>query len=178
VANAGGGIVFLDLDDDDAERRFTLAHEVSHFVLDHHLPRLRALAAFGETILPVLDGQRPPTREEALSAALDHVSLGVHVHLMGRGPQGAICDWSVEDAEQRADRLALELLAPACAATQAVRQLLGARSDDPGKAPDQAAGILASRFGLPARIARSYFDLLTSRSRVRSTLTDEILGSS
>src|SRR4051812_7050075 len=58
VAKAGRAIVFLDAGDDDSERRFTLAHEIAHFVLDHLLPRLRALKLFGESIQPVLDGER------------------------------------------------------------------------------------------------------------------------
>src|SRR5690349_16874357 len=43
VARAGLGILFVDSDDDERERRFTVAHELAHFLLEHLLPRARAL---------------------------------------------------------------------------------------------------------------------------------------
>jgi len=36
VAKLGRGIIFLDGSDPDDERRFSLAHEVAHFILDYH----------------------------------------------------------------------------------------------------------------------------------------------
>jgi hypothetical protein len=98
------------------------------------------------------------------------------VHLMGRGPHGAICEWTVEDTEQRADRLALELLAPARAAAEELRRILGPRFEDLRRHLDEGAEVLASRFGLPQRVARSYCDLLASRHRARPSLTDRLLG--
>src|SRR5439155_10352473 len=107
IARAGQGVVFLDAGDSELERRFTFAHEISHFMLDHLLQRLRALRGLGERVLPVLDGERAPTPEEMLSAVLERVSLGVQIHLMDRAPDGAICSWEVEESEQQANRLAL-----------------------------------------------------------------------
>lgn len=176
VANAGAGVVFVDSEDDAAEQRFTLAHEASHFVLDHQIPRQRALRAFGESILPVLDGERPPTPEEALSAVLDRVPIGLQVHLMGRDARGGIADWSVEESEQRADLLALELLAPAKAASRELRLALGTGSDDLRSHAEEGTEVLARHFGLPPRVARSYCDLLASRNRRRRRLSDELLG--
>lgn len=175
VARAGNGIVFLDAGDEEAERRFTLSHEIAHFILDHLLPRLRALKVFGERILPVLDGERPPTREEMLSAVLERVRLGVQVHLMSRGPDGAVCAWDVEESEQRADRLALELLAPARAATAGLRRILG-NADDLTDQQERAAEHLADQFGLPADVAGSYVRLLLGGRRRRPSLSEEIFG--
>jgi hypothetical protein len=174
VARAGQGIVFLDAEDPEPERRFTLAHEIAHFILDHLLPRLRALKVFGARILPVLDGERPPTREEMLSAVLERVALGVHVHLMSRGPDGAICAWGVEESEQRADRLALELLAPAHIVMVGLRRILG-DVEDLTDQQDRAAEHLAERFGLPIEVAASYLGLLLGRRR-RTSLSEEIFG--
>ncbi len=173
VARAGQGIVFLDAGDDEAERRFTLAHETAHFILDHLLPRLRALKAFGESILPVLDGARPPTRQEMLSAVLERVPLGVQVHLMSRGPHGSVCAWDVEESEQRADRLALELIAPVRAATAILRRRTGA--SDPAGREERAADDLVETFGLPLDVANAYQHLLLVRRR-RPTLSEEIFG--
>lgn len=175
VARAGRGVMFLDAGDEEAERRFTLAHEIAHFILDHLLPRVRAIRVFGERILPVLDGARPPTREEMLSAVLERVQLGVQVHLMSRGPGGAVCAWDVEESEQRADRLALELLAPAQMATARLRRLLGDAEDLSGQ-EDRAAEHLAGVFGLPSDVASSYVRLLVGGRRRRPSLSQEIFG--
>lgn len=175
VARAGQGIVVLDGDDRDAERRFTLAHEIAHFILDHLLPRIRALKVFGERILPVLDGKRAPSQEEILSAALERVQLGVQVHLMNRGPSGAICTWDVEESEQRADRLALELLAPAHTAVSELRRVLG-DADNLGEQDSRAVEYVAKRFGLPGDVAGTYIQLLLGSRRKSLSLTEEIFG--
>jgi hypothetical protein len=176
VARAGHGVVFLDADDEETERRFTLAHEIAHFILDHLLPRLRALKVFGDGILPVLDGTRPPTREEMLSAVLERVHLDVQVHLMSRGPGGAVCAWGVEESEQRADSLALELLAPARRATARLQRLLG-ENEDVSALEERAAEDLAEQYGLPRDVASSYVRLLLRNRRRRLSLSEEIFGS-
>lgn len=112
IAYYGKGLMLIDADDPPDERRFTLAHELAHFLLDYQAPRQRALAALGEAILPVLDGARPPTLEERLHAALADTPLGVLQHIMERPDEGLPAG-KVLAIEDRADRLALELLAPA-----------------------------------------------------------------
>ncbi len=112
IAYHGNGLILIDADDPPDEQRFTLAHELAHFLLDYQRPRQRALAALGEAILPVLDGVRPPTLEERLHAVLTDAPLGVLRHLMERPDEG-LPTGTVLEVEDRADRLALELLAPA-----------------------------------------------------------------
>lgn len=175
VARAGKAILFIDADDDEAESRFTLAHEIAHFILDHLLPRLRILKAFGERIRPVLDGERAPTPEEMVSAVLDRVNLGLQVHLMSRGPGGAICAWDVEDSEQRADRFALELLAPGHNVVAALRAQLG--EFELVDRQDEAAQYIAARFGLPGHVAASYVRHLAGKGRPRQRLSEMLLGS-
>ena len=175
VARSGRGIVFLDREDNDAERRFTLAHEIAHFVLDHQLPRLKALKILGERIVPVLDGQRAPSQEELLSAVLQRVPLDVQVHLMSRSATGAICTWDIEESEQRADRLALELLAPAQTAVAELRHILTDTEEVDGQV-NRAADHLAFRFGLPTAVATTYVQQLLGKRRKTLTLTEEIFG--
>jgi hypothetical protein len=175
VARSGRAIVFIDADDDEAEARFTLAHEIAHFILDHLLPRLRVLKVFGERIRPVLDGERPPTPEEMVSAVLERVSLGLQVHLMSRGPGGAVCAWDVEESEQRADRFALELLAPAQHVIGALRGQLGDFDEITGQ-KDEAAQYIAERFGLPGHVAASYVRHLVGKRRPRPKLSEMLLG--
>lgn len=171
VAQSGHGIVFVDSDDDEHERRFSLAHEVAHFVLDHLLPRAHALNGLGERIRPVLDGDRAATREEMFSAVLERVRLGLQVHLMSRDGRGVVCSWKVEESEQRADRFAFELLAPAALAVDVLRDG-GSRI---GMLEDKAAAErIARQFGLPIAAANEYARLLLTRHQRRPTLSEQL----
>jgi hypothetical protein len=166
VARAGRAALFHDRQDSEDEQRFTLAHEVAHFVLEHLLPRAQALRVFGEGIRPVLDGVRRPRPEEALSSALDQVPLGVQVKLMDRGPSGVIHTGHVAEAERRADRLAFELLAPVALARPVLKDAPGAEGE----------ARLASRFGLPREQARTYARTLLRRERTARFSIAEFLG--
>ena len=121
IADKGKGTIFFDEDDPDDEQRFTLAHELAHFLLDYQAPRLRALTALGPSILSVLNGERLPTLEERVHAALSTVHLGTMSHFMERPDKGLPVN-AVLDIEDRADRLALELLAPTLPLQTLMRQ--------------------------------------------------------
>ncbi len=112
IADRGKGTLFFDEQDPDDEQRFTLAHELAHYLLDYQAPRQHAIAALGSSILPVLDGERSPTLEERLHAALSSVHLGTLSHFMERPDEG-LPAMAVLDIEDSADQMALELLAPA-----------------------------------------------------------------
>lgn len=157
VAYAGRGILFYDSSDEERQQRFTLVHEVAHFVLDHYLPRGRALRVFGQDILPVLNCQRSPTPHESLFLLLERIPFGVQVNLMERNASGEPRTGKVMEAEQRADRLAFELLAPAREVLPLLRR----------SSRHEAETELVSRFGLPEKEARSYARLLWAREPAR-----------
>jgi hypothetical protein len=157
VAQAGQGVLFYDRDDDENQRRFTLVHEVAHFVLDHLLLRARARRVFGDDILPVLDGLRDPTPHEALFSVLERIPFGVQVRLMERTASGDPCTGKAMESELRADRLAFELLAPAEEALPLVRRL----------SRQAAEAELVSRFGLPPKESCSYVRWLLAREPAR-----------
>jgi hypothetical protein len=113
VAHSGGGVIFIDASDPEDEHRFSLAHELAHWLLEYWQPRRLASAQLGERVLDVFDGKRPPTVAEQLHALIRQVRLGFHLHLMERNRDGSVGDRRVAAAEQQADRLAFELLAPA-----------------------------------------------------------------
>lgn len=113
VTRAGHGFVFADAQDPPAERRFSVAHEVAHFLRDYDARRRTAIARLGPGILDVLDGKRPATPGERIHAILRDAPVAAHVHLLGRDPDGHPLTPLEADAEAAADRLALELLAPA-----------------------------------------------------------------
>lgn len=155
IAVRGHGVLFVNADDDACEQRFTVAHETAHFLLDYLEPRQRALQLFGSSILPVLDGERLPTMEERIHAVLADVSFGVFVDLMVRNPCGDIDQSFIVQSEDRADRLALELLAPA-------EDVLASISNAPlpSKSLYYLTAYLVDSCGLPRSIARKYAELL------------------
>lgn len=148
VARGGQGFVFVDGCDPDDERRFSLAHEAAHFIRDYLQPRRKAIQALGEGITAVLDGRRVPTPEEQLAGVLKRVRVGVFTHLLERNGAGGTDRTDVIQAEDAADRLALELLAPKA---DVLRRLKAA-----GDTQESAIHILGREFGLPDPVARRY----------------------
>nr|WP_141326358.1 MULTISPECIES: ImmA/IrrE family metallo-endopeptidase [Myxococcus] len=162
----GHGILFFDNQRKDAEQRFTIVHEVAHFVLEEWLPRRRALSIFGPEILPVLDGERAPSPEEALTLFFEQVPLNLRTDLMARDGSGGYASRDVVVAEHRADRVALELLAPVERVLPLVKQL--SRED--------AINSLRFQFHLPVEKATEYVDGLRRRLRVSRFSIAEFLG--
>lgn len=163
VGRAGYGLVFIDGSDPDDEQRMSLAHEIAHFICDYVDPRRRALDAFGEQILPVLDGDREPSVTEQLDGMLRGVALGTFQHLMVRSGSGAVTRMAALESEDRADRLALELLAPRRVVLRRLEQReIRWRH---AAAFTLAQEVLVSEFGLPVPAAKTYGRLLVLGSR-------------
>lgn len=153
LAGRGKGTVFVDASDADDEQRFTLAHELAHFLLDYQLPRQRALGILGTSIRPVLDGERAPTLEERVHAVMSNVPLGTMSHVLER-PESGLPTNVVIDIENRADRLALELLAPAQSLHALMRQ-----TEAPTKFDTRLVFLtqtLNRQYGLPGTAAALY----------------------
>lgn len=161
VARAGYGIIFLDGSDSEDERRFSLAHEISHFMLDYWQPREHALSVLGPGIRDVLDGRRLPAPEERLGGLLQGVSWQTFTHLMDRSPSGQVEHLRILDAEDRADRLALELLAPRAIVISRLQAVQWKESF----AHDQVVETLQQEFGLPGTIAHEYGRMLVMSQR-------------
>jgi hypothetical protein len=104
-------LLFVDANDSPAERRFTVAHELAHYLRDLRRPRDRVIRNLGPRALEVVDRRRPASESERFAAALVGIDLTARLHLFLREPIGV--SRAVADAEDAADRLAYELLAPA-----------------------------------------------------------------
>ncbi len=167
LARRGRGVIFVDANDPEPERRFTIAHEAAHFLLDYLDRRRVAEERLGASILPVLDGDRTPTTAERIDAALKGLVLGVHTHLMERGEDGNACA-NVDAAEWAADTLALELLAPTRSAGPLVQELGHAAATE----------ILMARYGLPMGAAAQHADRLLRGRVPRRTFRDWLYGPS
>jgi hypothetical protein len=138
VAWRGHGFAFLEEADDPAERRFSLAHELGHFLRDYWHPRETAVARLGPAVMDVLDGVRPPTVEERLHAVLRNTPVGPFAHLLRRDETGRPLSPAEREAEAAADRLAFELLAPAAVVGDG-SELVGVFGLPPGPAARYAA---------------------------------------
>lgn len=150
IARQGQGLIFLDGTDPPDEQRFSLAHEVAHYLRDYWQPRQAAAGRLGPAILDVLDGVRPPRAEERIDALVARIPLGYHVHLLERTPMGAAGSTAIARAEHAADLLAYELFAPEIAV---LRDLPG---DDPHERRAAAIRCLGETYGLPPAQAAQY----------------------
>jgi hypothetical protein len=157
IAIRGKGLIFVDGGDGAHELRFTMAHEVAHFLLDYQLPRQLAIERFGLQIEEVLDGLRPPTPEERVDGLLANTPIGLFAHFMHRAG-GHIAAENVLEAESQADLLAFELLAPEAEVWRAVPKGFVQRPFSQRKAALQR--LLIRRFGLPSEAARLYSNQL------------------
>ena len=162
LAFEGTGMLFLDHDDPPAERRFTLAHELGHLLLDYYGPRERNAGLIGVRAESIFDGAVDPTPGERLAAALSGEELTPFIHLMTRD-RDAMPPADIAARESRADRLACELLAP----IEDVSARLW-----PGWTNDEALRLLIDDYGLPAGAADDYLHLLIGRFRPAETFVD------
>jgi hypothetical protein len=113
VARGDTGFVFLDAGDGPAERRFSLAHELAHFLRDYWQPRRRAERHLGPGVLEVYDGRWPPSPDERLAELLRGVPLAFHTHLMARDA-GALPRGAAGASEREVKRLVLGRALGAC----------------------------------------------------------------
>lgn len=164
VTISGRGVILLDADDPPDERRFSVAHELAHFLRDAWAPRQAIEQQLGSHALAAFDQQRPPTTAERLRALLAGVGLTPTLHLMARDADARIVDAATARAEREADELACELLAPEAAVWP------HAGTGPPARCRERLAFALHHRFGLPARPAAAYAARLVPDPRRPSDL--------
>jgi hypothetical protein len=151
VAQDSHGAIFLDGTDPEDEQRFSLAHEVAHFLHDYWEPRQQAAERYGDGVLEVFDGVRPARPDERIRALLALIPVGYTVHLMDRG---GVDEHAISAAERDADALGFEILAPA----DEVLASLGALG--PADRREAALRLLTQEYGLPIGPAERYARLL------------------
>jgi hypothetical protein len=152
ICYGGKGFIFCDGTDPSDEIRLTLAHEVGHFLVDYWYPRQKALNKFGASILEVFDGTRDPTITERIHAVFESTKIGVVTNLLDRHEAGDVT-WAVEN---KADKIAFELLAPA----NEVLKTLDFSETTYSQRFQSLSERLLNHFGLPVHAARIYSSAL------------------
>lgn len=151
VVRAQSAFVFVDARDGEQEQRFSLAHEIAHFLRDYWMPRRRLQQRLGaEAATNVFEGRRAAQPEERFHALLGRIELGFDIHLLERGEHRPHSP-RLAQAEADADRLAYELLAPA-------EHVAGRVSGTPTAV--ELAIVLREEYGLPEEQALRYAGLL------------------
>jgi Zn-dependent peptidase ImmA (M78 family) len=112
LISRGAGFIFVNGTDIEEERRYTIAHEASHFLLDYKIPRDTAVKKLGGSIMEVMDGYREPTIQERIDGTLTSVTIKPYTHLLEKVGDGTFSKMEILNSENDADELALELLAP------------------------------------------------------------------
>lgn len=163
--------IFLESRAPEEEQGYTLAHEVSHYWIEVRAPRDRARRHLGRGAEAVLDGLRPPTAAERLQAVLYRVPLGPACHLLGRDRVLGVVEGGTLLAEEKADRLALELMAPYEEALRAAP-----RAGPWAAWVSATAARLGARFGLPGGIAAAYARALAPAAGVAPTFRERLAG--
>lgn len=149
VAHRGRAFIFLDAAETTDERRFTLSHELSHFVGHYLMRRDYAIAQLGAGIMDVLNGVRPPTKEERLSSVLKQCPLGTFRDVLARDGLSPV-NQETERMECEADAAAFEIIAPAAVVVAECKT-----KDVPPELP-ALQRLLVSDFGLALTDAKNY----------------------
>lgn len=108
----GDALLFVDASLPSYEMRYTIAHEVGHFMFDYYYKRQKAKSTVGEKAEEILDGTRRATLGERVDALFLGVDLRPYYHLLAEENCISITRGQIETAEDNADYLADELIAP------------------------------------------------------------------
>ena len=174
IAKYGHGVIFIDAIDPDDQIRFSLAHEVAHFLMDYIEPREIALKKIGGQIQEVLDGKRSPTSEERFTGILRGVELNWYSHFLDRNFNGDVGFHRILNSEDRADLLAIELLAPIDSILLALKKE-GIDLSKQG-ATKKIISILVNTYGLPIFVAKYYSRFLSIRKKSRQSFKQWLKG--
>lgn len=157
----GQGIIFINGSHSLDEQSYTLAHELGHYLLEFDQPRKKAKLLFDNKIDEIFLGIRKPTIEDELSGIIKRVNVRPYVHFLEEDNTSAEGRARVWDAENKADALAFELLAPFHTVHAELKEKCKYLTFNCVR--NELPGILAERFGLPSSVRQQYLAAIMSR---------------
>lgn len=167
----GNGFLFVNGTDSEEDRRFTIAHEVSHFILDYQLKRNRAIKKIGIEILEVLDGYRQPTIDEQIDGVLLSVDVTPFTHMVEKDGDGSFESLKNFNAENNADTLALELLAPSQAV---IKEIKSKGKLNYSLFKEDCYNLLVEKYKLPENISEQYSGVLAFKATGGPSVLDKL----
>lgn len=153
IVGRSGAAILVERNDNEREKRFTIAHEAAHFIVEVRRLQERAACKLGHDLTDVLHGIREASPTERIDAWLHNVRADGFVHFMDRTPSGEYGCVRTKDAERLADDLAVEILAPRSAL---IESLSSFGRMDFSESLITARHVAERRFGLPSIIAEWY----------------------
>jgi len=148
-----GAAILVEKNDDEAQKRFTIAHECAHFILEVRMNQERARIRLGHDFSGLLRGLREATPIERIDARLHNVRSDALLHFMDRTATGGYGCGRIHEAECLADDLAVEILAPR---VELIESLSSFGPMGFSESLSAARRIAERRFGLPETIAKWY----------------------
>lgn len=153
IVGRSGAAILVEKNDDEAQKRFTIAHEAAHFIVEVRRLQERAACKLGHDFTDVLHGLREASPTERIDVWLHNVRTDAFVHFMDRTPSGEYGCVRTKDAERLADDLAVEILAPRSAL---IESLSSFGRMDFSESLLTVRHVAERRFGLPTEIAERY----------------------
>lgn len=150
----GTVLMFIDTTENTTWQRYTLAHQVSRFLLEYQMPRERAILSFGKEIAGVLKGKNDASVTELVQSAFNDVSNKTYTLLLEKKGDRVTTGEDPSLTDNPADFLALELLAPRYQIIQETASKSVFLSYAPFKR--KCRELLIGKYRIPTEIAHKY----------------------
>lgn len=152
--NKGKGFIFIDGSVSSQEQLFTLAHEVSHYILDYEQHKLQLVRTLGDDGIEILNSSREPYHHEYFKGIISGVDVKPYIHLIEKETSDTWEKMGIGKVENSADLFAMELLAPIKFVLKEINSLKISL-----KYPDIIQNlpvILERKYGFPVYLASRY----------------------
>lgn len=156
----GTVIMFIDTAENDIRQRYTLAHQVSHFLLAYQMPKERAIIKLGKEIAAALKDDTEAPVTQLVQSALQGMTGAAYTLLIEKSEDAFPSDRLNLLPESPADTLALELLAPRYQIIQETASASARLRYSPFKRTCQE--LLIDKYRIPLEIAHKYAKELAS----------------
>ncbi len=154
MIKTGSVFMFVEDSQNEIQQRFTVAHEVSHFLLDYHVPKEKAILALGKEIEDVLNGNLAASNPQLALSVIKGITIDPYTFLIENNGNGSFLSWSNFNSENEADYLALELLAPRAKVIN--ETVSSTKRLTYSQFTRKSQEILIGKYGIPSEVARQY----------------------